>query len=166
LDNLLTYLRCYYSDVKTKCQLNFNVPAGFHKSSTLQKDFNLFALPCKAKPTGIQTSAETHSSDTNDSLSSLVSTLPASGTNISSNVHVPILRCVDKSSSSLPSRITFTEDYLCASVGFCRVDTIKGHLNTLYQDTILLDSSPADAVLDAGDLSTIHKSPCNSTPVP
>lgn len=29
-----------------------------------------------------------------------------------------------------------------------------------------LDNLPADAVLDIGDVSTIHKTPCNTTPVP
>jgi hypothetical protein len=68
-----------------------------------------------------------------------------------------MLRCVDKPSTSLPSRITFTEDFLRASVGFHLVDTIKSHLSTLYADTVLLDSSPADAVLDPGDFSNISK---------
>jgi hypothetical protein len=84
-------------------------------------------------------------------------------TNNSSSVSVPILRCVDKPSSALPSRLTFTEDIIRASVGFCRIDAIKGHLKDLYQDTIHLYSTPANAVLDDGDLSTIRKSPRNTT---
>jgi hypothetical protein len=39
-------------------------------------------------------------------------------TNKSSPVIVPILRCVDKPSSSLPSQLTFTKDLVRASVGF------------------------------------------------
>lgn len=77
-----------------------------------------------------------------------------------------MIRCVNKPSSSLPSRITLNEDFICASVGFRRIDTIKTHLSTLYHDTIKLDSSPSDAVLDCGDLTTIRKSPRNTTPVP
>ena len=66
--------------------------------------------------------------------------------NQSSIPSVPILRCVDKPSSHLPARITFTEDFLRASVGFRRIDTMKSHLSKLYQDTILIDKLPADAV--------------------
>jgi hypothetical protein len=67
--------------------------------------------------------------------------------------------------SSLPSWLTFTEDIIRASVGFRRIDVIKGHLKDLYQDSVCLDSTPADMVLDEGDLSTIRKTPRNTTPV-
>ncbi len=53
-----------------------------------------------------------------------------------------------------------------ASVGFRRIDTIKGHLHDLYQDTICLDPTPPDAILDKGDLATLRKTPRNTTPVP
>jgi hypothetical protein len=36
----------------------------------------------------------------------------------------------------------------------------------LYQDTIILDTTPIDAVLDQGDLATIRKTSRNTTPVP
>jgi hypothetical protein len=45
LDNLLKSLRQYYKEVKTKCQLNLNVPAGFRQSSNLQKNFHSFTPP-------------------------------------------------------------------------------------------------------------------------
>jgi hypothetical protein len=86
-------------------------------------------------------------------------------TNNASLVSVPILRCVDKPSSSLPSRLTLTEDIIRASVGFRCIDTIKHHLQDLYQDTISLDTTPADAVLDMGDLASIRKTPRNTYPV-
>jgi hypothetical protein len=76
-----------------------------------------------------------------------------------SSLRVPLIRCVNKPSSSLPSRITLNEDFIHASVGFRRIDTMKTYLSTLYHDTIKLDSSPSDAVLDRGDLATIRKSP-------
>lgn len=79
--------------------------------------------------------------------------------------HVPILQCVDKPPTSLPSKITFSEDMVRASVGFRRSDTIKRHLPDLYQPTVLLDNLPADAILDSGDLSTMPKVPHNTTPV-
>jgi hypothetical protein len=59
-------------------------------------------------------------------------------------VQVPVLRCVDKPSSSLPSILTFTEDNIRANVGFWRIDTIKRHLKHLYQDTIRLDTFPCE----------------------
>ncbi len=85
--------------------------------------------------------------------------------NTTSPAPVPILRCVDKASTSLPSRLTLTEDYIRASVGFRRIDTIKGHLQDLYQTTVHLDSLPADAVLDKGDLSTLQKRDRSTKPV-
>ncbi len=84
--------------------------------------------------------------------------------NTSTN-RVPILRCIDKRSSSLPSRLTLSEDFIRASMGFRHVDTIKRHLLTLYQDTINLDQSPCDAILDPGDFATLRKTPRNTTPV-
>jgi hypothetical protein len=84
----------------------------------------------------------------------------------SSFVSVPILRCIDKLSSSLPSRLTFTEDIIRAGVGLHHIDTIESHLLYLYQDTVFLDSTPADAILDVRDLATLQKTPRNTTPVP
>jgi len=69
---------------------------------------------------------------------------------------------VDKPSSSLPSRITFTEDFVCASVGLQRVDFIKANLQELYQDTISFDTLPPDAVLDSGGFSMLQKSARNT----
>jgi hypothetical protein len=87
-------------------------------------------------------------------------------TKLSSSVKVPLLWCVDKPSTSLPNHITCTEDFLRASVGFKCIDTMKTHLQSLYLDTLSLDSLPADAVLDAGDFATIKKSARNTQPVP
>jgi hypothetical protein len=92
--------------------------------------------------------------------------LPSPSTNISSPIHCLILCCVDKPSSSLPSQITFSEDYLRASVGFRCIDTMKKCFPTLYQGTITLDNMPADAVLDMGDLATLQKTARNTSPVP
>jgi hypothetical protein len=73
---------------------------------------------------------------------------------------------VDKPSSSLPNIITFSEDLIRASVGFRRIESIKKYFPELYQNTVKLDSTPADAILDVGDMATIRKSPRNTTPVP
>jgi hypothetical protein len=87
-------------------------------------------------------------------------------TDSSSQLPIPILQCVDKPSTSLPSRITYTEDFIRASVGFRRIDSIKTHFSTLYQNTIKFDTLPPDAVLDAGNFATLRKSDRNTTPVP
>jgi hypothetical protein len=51
-------------------------------------------------------------------------------------------------------------------MGFRRIDTVKQYLKDLYCDTVGLDSTPADAVLDSGDLATLPKKARNTTPVP
>ncbi len=79
--------------------------------------------------------------------------------NNSSSDTVQCIRSVDELSSSLPSQLTLTEDIIHASVSLRHIDTIKSHLLNLFQDAIVLDSTPADAVLDAGDLGTIRKAP-------
>ena len=96
-------------------------------------------------------------------LSSIDPDFPSPNPTSSTIVNAPILRCVDKTSTSLPSRLTFTEDFLCSSVGFQRIDPIKSHLATLYQDTVMLDSLPPDAVLNPGDLCNTRKSRRNTT---
>jgi hypothetical protein len=40
LDNIMKRLRQYYKEIKTKRQLNLEVPAGFRQSSTLQRDYS------------------------------------------------------------------------------------------------------------------------------
>ena len=177
-DNLLRDLRHYYCAVKTKRQLNMNVPAGFRQSSQEQKDFHQFLPPKSNFPLPPTSSAFSHLSTINESTEHNVNlgdttlnehsgivgdtTLdltsePSPVTNSSSTMNAPILRCVDKCSSSRPSCITFSEDFIRSSVGYHRFDTIKHHLKALYQDTVKLDSTPPDAVLDMGDLATIRK---------
>jgi hypothetical protein len=67
---------------------------------------------------------------------------------------------------SIPQTLTVSEDFLRASLRFQRIDTIKHHLLDLYYANIRLDSTPADAVLDSGDLAMLHKKARNTTPVP
>jgi hypothetical protein len=71
---------------------------------------------------------------------------------------------VDKSSSSFPKVLTFSEDLLRASVGFRRIDSIKQHLSDLYQNTVRLDSLPVDAVLDEGYFATLRMKNRNTVP--
>ncbi len=172
-DNLLQSIRQYYAEIKTKQQLNLNLPAGFRSSSSLQKDYNIFAPPCKARSAEVLLpTTETLDQPTTENSTPTIATLSSIESNVlspnpssSSFVNVPILRCVDKSSTSLPSQLTFTEDFLRFSVGFRRIDTMKTHLATFYQNTVALDSSPPDAIHDPGDLCNVRKSHRNTTPV-
>jgi hypothetical protein len=175
--NLLKSLRQYYSTVKTKRQLNLNVPAGFCQSSDLQKDFHEFLPAGKLRSSDSMSSdqlqeltiasnllaSEIESPDTTTVPSPTIESIPV--TNNSSLARVPIIRCVDKTSTPLPSCITLTEDYIRSSVGFRRIDTIKAHFRDLYQETVKIDTMPADAVLDKGDIATIRKSNPSTTPV-
>jgi hypothetical protein len=179
LDTLLQKLRDYYELVKTKRQLHFEVPAGFQRSSQHYKLYKQYhnhqfqQEPVGEPDVGTEDflhqitdisslSIGSHESsilDTTDESITVTNTSPSNGSS-------PIVRSVDKPSSSLPCTITMSEDFLRASMGFRRVDTIKRNLSNLYCDTIKLDSSSADAVLDAGDLATMRKTPRNTSPVP
>ena len=55
---------------------------------------------------------------------------------------------------------------LFASLGFHCIDSIRQHFQDLYQDTITLDSTPAHAILDKGDLATLRKTDQNTITVP
>jgi hypothetical protein len=176
-DNLLRSLQKYYTEVKTKRQLSLNVPAGFRQNTTLQKSFQEF-LPPSRKSSAVpldpdnllnltlasSTELLSHNSSSDQS-PTITDPASSSVTNESSLAPVPILRCVDKPSSSLPSRLTLTEDFIRSSVGYRRIDTIKRYLPQLYQNTIKIDSSPPDAVHDMGEFATLPKQPRNTAPV-
>lgn len=101
--------------------------------------------------------------------SSSVSTSSTTTTVVTNNTSTPqvlILRCIDKALSSLPSQVTFSKDFIQATMGFHCIDMIKRNLSVLYQDTINVDSLPQDAVLDPGDFATMRKTPRNTTLVP
>jgi len=167
-DNIIEVLRQYYGDVKTKRQLNFEVPAGFRWEGNFQRTVrdikNASSLPLPSEPRSIDSEIVEELDDTSTTNHDVM--MSTSLPNQSSIVSVLILRCVDKPSSHLPARIPFTEDFLRASVGFRRIDMMKSHLSKLYQDTILLDKLPADAVLDTGEFANLRKTPRTTTPVP
>jgi hypothetical protein len=130
VDSILNELRRYYQEVKTKRQLNLGVPAGFRCENTTQSNFRhhvntllasppvvdpMFGDPIPSDPLCLHSNSTlteplTSSAYTQDD----PTILPP----LTSQVQVPILRCVDKPSSSLPSRLTFTEDSVRANVGF------------------------------------------------
>lgn len=157
VDHLLHQLRQYYHNVKTRCQLDLEVPAGFRHQSAHQRLLSQSFAPISAIPSPLELpddSLDCHSVEPIDSQDSV--------TNSSSMLPVPILRCVDKPSSSL----TFTEDFVCTSVSFRRIESIKQKFSDLYQHTISFDSLPPDAILDNGDFSTLRKTARNTQPVP
>jgi len=178
LDNLLKNLRQYYKEVKTKRQLNLDVPAGLRRATTQQRQLRDFqnsqleypSVECdSALPSEPSLLSQVSDTLPNPSCHDLVQpTLDTTttNTNSSSSVPIPILRCVDKVSSSLPSQFMLTKDLIRAGVGYRKIETIKKHLSDLYQPTITLDSQPPDAVLDAGDFSTLLKVPKNTKRVP
>jgi len=136
---------------------------GFCQATTLQNLFRSFTPPRKSKsaitdsplqPSNSSVGLLSYKPSTKTSTSDIAD-VPVSIPETSSSAHVPILRCVDKTSTSLPSRLTLTEDFIRASVGFRIIDSIKQHLRTHYQNTIDVDSMPPDAVLDLGDCATI-----------
>jgi hypothetical protein len=181
IDNILKELRHYYGLVKTKRQHGFDVPAGFRRKSLQQQQTRLHTTP------NVQTLQPTSSYDPlsdEHQLASDNSSLQSPNTeehilnnneSISSNSptnqsfvpsHIPIVRSVDKPSSSLPKNISMTEDYLRSCVGFRRIDTLRQHLKNLYQNTIKLDNMPPDAVHDPGFYATLRKKDRNTTPIP
>jgi hypothetical protein len=124
-------LRRHYKEIKTKRQLSLEVPAGFRQLSNLQRNYHPFFLPQKSSftkndkvsITPNDTSQEfydtqyTITSNERDTTSD--NNNNSSSTNLPSTpINIPIVRSIDKPSSSLPTKISMSEDYLCASVGF------------------------------------------------
>jgi hypothetical protein len=172
LDNLLHSLKEYYDSIKTKRQLQLEVPAGFRKDSLHRKVYLAALTDHRLSADIIDSSTDLDS----DFMKCSVPTCnPSTGditcdtinTNSShDHVPIPIIRSVDKPASSIPHTLTVSEDFLRASLGFRRIDTLKRHLNDLYCPTLRLDSTPPDAVLDSGDFATLRKTARNTTPVP
>ena len=107
------------------------VPAGFRQESILQHQVLDMTNSTTFLPESSDLSADILDSSLSDSSVQNNSgglTQPDSLPNNSSPVLVPILQCVDKVSSHLPSQITFTEGFIRVSVGYCRIDTIKSQL--------------------------------------
>jgi len=109
--------------VKSKRQLNMEVPAGFRQESVHSRNLLSYLnsnTHLKDYPTSLELT-ETLSEPTSTSLESSTSNTNSS----SSTVVTPIIRSVDKVSSSLPKSVTMSEDFIRASMGFRRIDMIK-----------------------------------------
>ena len=126
VDNLLANLRRYYKEIKTKRQLNLEMPAGFRQENDLQRtlrDAKLYHLANESKDDTSQ-GHDNPCCPNVEHLSNILSSTSVTNTDDTvftdntSTHRVPILRCIDKVSSSLPSRLTLSEDFIRASMGF------------------------------------------------
>jgi hypothetical protein len=182
-DHLLLSLQQYYDTVKTKHQLQFEVPAGFCQESTHQKQLKSFILDQRqsvlndssSSSAAVNTTSAIEASICQDLDQDISTKVSEPGDIVHQNINtssahdtvpIPIIWSVDKPYSSIPHRLPVSKDFLRASLGSWRIDTIKRHLLDLYCASIRLDSTPADAVLDLGDLAMPHKKARNTTPVP
>jgi len=179
IDNILHLLHLSYQNIKTKRQLDMEVPAGFRKMSHHAQLFNEYhSLNHNIGPADPTITADTTDATSpslsllsnieQEAMSEVLDSVDSSyhDTSSSPSVPTPIVRSVDKPSSSLPHVITMSEDYLCSSLGFQCIDTLKQHFSELYNPTVCLYNSPPDAVLDPGHFASIRKSPRNTMPVP
>ncbi len=188
-DNLLPELRRYYDSVKTKRQLRMDVPAGFRHLTSTQRQFAVKTPPRKISTfnqgdldltSSLECPLHSFSNTLSHHLpsSSIPAVQPDDTTVVTSNqtgvlcidssesAFIPIVRSVDKPSSSLPNLMSMSEDFVKACVGFRRVDTLRRKFSTLYQPSVKIDNTPADAVLDEGHFATLKKKPRNTDPVP
>jgi hypothetical protein len=131
LDNLLNSLRDNYGAVKTKRQLQLEVPAGFRQMNHHTKD-----LLSHLRSLHAELDSSFASSDPPQELMTLMSKLDMSSNmdlpmeqpttqSPSPTAYVSIIRSVDKPSSTLPHNITVSEDFMRASMGFRRLETAK-----------------------------------------
>jgi hypothetical protein len=154
LDNLLVDLRKYYDFVRTKRQLRMEVPAGFRSLTKSQRQFTSGFLE-NSKNYSLDNSAWSdddtflhHISSDDDTV--LTSNLSQSPDISTSSMYIPITRAVDKPSSSLPSVMKLSEDFIQSCVGFRKIDTMKRHFITLYKDSVVLDNTPANVRISTG----------------
>jgi hypothetical protein len=147
IDNILNDLRTYYSTIKTKRQLGMNVPAGFRRENLQQQNLRLYTPPNKQSILSTNTddmiptttpledeihhdqkenlANETHSNylssgeiQINAEETEIPPNNPINTNHSSDSLCIPLVRSVDKVSSSLPKHISMTEDFLCTCVDF------------------------------------------------
>jgi len=165
LNKLLHHLRDYYSVVKTKRQLGMDVRAGFRRNTTQQQNYRYATPPRKSQslelhdldlPEELVDNSQTNSTASTPVHSNVVSDVSSPSISSKPPPCIPLVRSVDKVSSSLPKVISMSEDFLRGCVGFRKVDTMHRHFADLYQDTVHFDSTPPDAVLDPQPCTRNH----------
>jgi hypothetical protein len=133
LDNILRDLCNYYHTVKTKLQLGLEIPAGFHRESVHKKEFTLHS-PLRKLLSADNLEVLSDSSEilnTNDSCEvpsipeihsglelALSPTTPITAQSSLPN-HTPLIRSVDKVSSSLPKTMLMTDDPCLCGIPSC-----------------------------------------------
>jgi hypothetical protein len=153
LDNLLLSLRDYYQSVKTKRQSDYEVPAGFRQHLVHQRDLRQHRKSLFPDHPDLPEPGEIIHPEIREPSTPITNHTKSS----SLDIKCPIVRAVDKASSSLPQTISMSEDFLRQCTGFRRLDTMLSCFSNLYQDTVKLDNTPADAVLDVGNYATLRK---------
>ena len=123
LDNTLKDLRQYYASVKTKCQLGFDVPAGCRQDNDLQRQFRSHTPPRRSSLEESQSTStdKVHLDTSLDSISlplqlgsSITSELLPiidhdSTVSLPEPLPIPLVRSVDKPSTSLPKHMSMSE---------------------------------------------------------
>jgi hypothetical protein len=177
LDNLLYHLHQYYDWVRTKRQLNLEVPAGFRKTTSHQKMFQEFIPPQETGiyshdamsflniPTpldeeipvpDIDSGVHPNISDTVEKPSSITDTTTTSST----TVPIPIIRSVDKPSTSLPTTIMMSEDHLQPSTSLpTTIMMSEDHLqpSTSLPTTITMSEDHLQACVGFHRVDTLKK---------
>jgi hypothetical protein len=181
LDNILRELQHYYANIKTKCQLGFDVPEGFCRDSSHCQLFIVHSPPRKSsvidssipldasiKPPNLD-NFSSKSLNPSSVVTSSLNDADTTSTHLTDSSlpdkYIPIVRSVDKTSSSLPKTMMMTEDFIPSCVGFRRVDTLKKQFKNLYQDTVSIDNTPPDAILDSGCYASMCKKDRNTIDV-
>jgi hypothetical protein len=122
----------------------------------MQNTFREFTPPCRSKSTSIQQKQpsidlnlfSSMTEDQHNNMNSIeavdISLPPSSGLSLhepsDAPIHTPIIRSVDKVSSSLPNKISMSEDLIRSSVGFRRIDTMRKHFSSLCCNNIFFDN--------------------------
>jgi len=118
LDNLLHHLREYYWNVKTKRQLLMEVPAGFRQTSIHNQQLRHYHSLKHNTADQLPEFTDLDLEELSSSSPILHPLAPSSDTSEESAIpdvceeRIPIIRSVDKPSTSLPQVMSMTEDYL------------------------------------------------------
>jgi len=118
IDNVLLELSRYYNTIKTKRQLNLEVPAGFRQESIHNRHLLSYLTSTSNLENTLSPLNLLDESNFDEKVSSSTETPTSNTISPSSTFVTPIIHSVDKVSSSLPKSVTMSEDFIRASMGF------------------------------------------------
>ena len=78
----------------------------------------------------------------------------------------PLIRPVDKLSSTIPKMLTFTPDILRKCVGFQNAESLIRALKKTSQATVTFPNIDRIQTIDMGEVATVDKKSRNTTPLP